>query len=171
MSHGLRDLDGVRVELCDECGFDGREPRHLATALAEAYRSIERLSDHPDAGQRPEPETWSATEYAEHCVEVTANIVAICARAAHRPESAHLAPPAGATTAAAEFINELSDAQWAAVTDGWPFELSVREAITHLLHDLEHHVWDIRRGYARIALAKRHRNRDQPLTAAIRRKR
>ncbi len=32
MSYGLRDLDGVRVELCDECGFDEREPRDLAQA-------------------------------------------------------------------------------------------------------------------------------------------
>ena len=152
MTYGLRDLDGVRVELCHECGFDGREPRHLGTTLAEAYASLERLRDHPDAGQRPDPETWSGAEYAEHCSH--GHIVAICARAAHRPDSAHLASPAGAAAATAEFINELSDAQWAAVTDGWPVELSVRETITHLLHDLEHHVRDTRRGYAKLALAR-----------------
>jgi len=39
------------------------------------------------------------------------------------------------------------------VTDGWPIEVSVRGAATHLLHDLEHHVWDIRRGYAKLGLA------------------
>ena len=34
MSYGLRDLDGMRVELGDECGFDEREARDLATAFA-----------------------------------------------------------------------------------------------------------------------------------------
>jgi hypothetical protein len=29
----------------------------------------------------------------------------------------------------------------------------VRVATLHLLHDLEHHVWDVRRGYAKLALA------------------
>jgi hypothetical protein len=40
MSYGLRDIDGVRVELCDECGFDGREPRDLVTAFAGTSRAI-----------------------------------------------------------------------------------------------------------------------------------
>ena len=58
-----------------------------------------------------------------------------------------------AAAATAELLHELSDAQWDAVTDGWPIEVSVRGAATHLLHDLEHHVWDIRRGYAKLGLA------------------
>ena len=29
----------------------------------------------------------------------------------------------------------------------------MRGVAVHLLHDLEHHVWDIRRGYAKLALA------------------
>jgi hypothetical protein len=39
-SYGLRDIDGVRVELCDECGFDAREPRDLVTAFAVCSRAI-----------------------------------------------------------------------------------------------------------------------------------
>ena len=71
MTYGLRDLDGRRVELCDECGFDEREPRDLPAAFAEVYASLERLHRHPEAGRRPEPETWSGKEYAEHCVDGT----------------------------------------------------------------------------------------------------
>lgn len=55
--------------------------------------------------------------------------------------------------ATAELVHDLSDAQWDAGMDGWPFEVSVRGALVHLLHDLEHHVWDVRRGYAKLALA------------------
>jgi hypothetical protein len=58
-----------------------------------------------------------------------------------------------ADAAAAALVHQLSGAQWDAATDGWPFEVSVRVATLHLLHDLEHHVWDVRRGYAKLALA------------------
>ena len=153
MSYGLRDMDGVRVELCDECGFDARQPRDLPTAFAEAYASLEHLSGHPDARDRPEAETWSGTEYVDHCVDVASQIVAICRRGAGRPESAASVSITEAAAATAELLHELSDAQWDAVTDGWPIEVSVRGAATHLLHDLEHHVWDIRRGYAKLGLA------------------
>ena len=153
MSYGLRDLGGVRVELCDECGFDGREPRDLGAALAGAFASLEQLSGHPDAGRRPEADTWSGTEYAEHCVDVADQIVARCNRGAGRPASAGLVSLTEAAAATAELVNGLSDAQWDMGTEGWPFEVSVRTATRHLLHDLEHHVWDVRRGYARLALA------------------
>lgn len=153
MSYGLRDMDGARVELCDECGFDAREPRDLATAFAEVYAYLERLERHADAGRRPETDTWSGAEYVEHCVDVASQILAICNRGSGRPESAPLESVVEAAEATAELVHGLSDSQWDGVTDGWPFEVSVRGAMLHLLHDLEHHVWDIRRGYAKLALA------------------
>ncbi len=58
-----------------------------------------------------------------------------------------------AAAATDEFVDQLSDPQWDAVTDGWSFEVSVRGALAHLLHDLEHHLWDVRRGYAKLGLA------------------
>jgi len=152
MSYGLRDLGGVRVELCDECGFDGRESRDLAAAFAEAYAALEQLSGHPDAGRRPQAETWSGTEYVEHCLDVAGQIVATCNRSAGRPASQSLVSLADAAAATAALVHELSEAQWDAGTD-WPFDVTVRGATLHLLHDLEHHVWDVRRGYAKLALA------------------
>lgn len=120
MSYGLRDLDGQQVELCDECGFDGRDERDLARSFEAASDSLQRLAIHADAERRPEAETWSGSEYADHCVEVASETLAMVARATRH--------------------------------EGWTFELSVRGAMVHLLHDLEHHVWDIRRGYAALAL-------------------
>lgn len=154
MTYGVRDLDGVRVELCDECGFDEREPRDLATAFAEVYASLERFHDHPDASRRPEPDTWSGAEYAEHCVDGTDQTLDICRRAVGRPESTSVVSLAEAAAATAELVGTLTDPPWDAVTDGWSFDVSVRGALVHLLHDLEHHVWDVRRGYAKLALAE-----------------
>ena len=153
MTYGLRDLDGERVELCDECGFDEREPRDLATAFAEVYASLERLQGHADASRRPEADTWSGVEYAEHCVDGADQTLAICRRATARPESTPLVSLSEAAAATAKLVGELTDPQWDAVTDGWSFAVPVRGAMVHLLHDLEHHLWDVRRGYAKLALA------------------
>lgn len=153
MSYGLRDVNGVRVELCDECGFDAREPRDLAPALAAAFATLQRLTGHRDAGRRPAEETWSGLEYAEHCVDVADQIVAVANRAVARPGTAHLASLSEATTTTVSLVDALTETEWDAVTDAWPFEVSVRGAMIHLLHDLEHHVLDVRRGYAKLALA------------------
>jgi hypothetical protein len=153
MTYGLRDLDGVWVELCDECGFDEREPRDLPTAFADVYASLERLQGHPDAGRRPEPDTWSGTEYAEHCVDGADQTLAMCRRAVGLPEARSAASLPEAAAATDELVERLSDSQWDAVTDGWSFEVPVRSALVHLLHDLEHHLWDVRRGYAKLGLA------------------
>src|SRR6478752_4873906 len=112
MTYGLRDLDGVRVELCDECGFDEREPRDLGTAFAGVYASLERLQGHPDAGRRPEPDTWSGTEYAEHCVDGTAQTLAICHRAVALPEPSAAVSLPEAAVAIADLISQLTDPQW-----------------------------------------------------------
>ena len=153
MSYGLRDMDGVRVELCDECGFDAREPRDLPTAFAEAYASLEHLRGHPDAATGPRPRPGRARSTSTTAWTSRARSWRSADRGAGRPESAPSVSISEVAAATAELVHELSDAQWDAATDGGPIELSVRGAAMHLLHDLEHHVWDIRRGYAKLALA------------------
>jgi len=153
VSYGLREFDGVRIELCDECGFDEREVGDLGTAFAQVYASLQHVERHHDANRRPEEETWSGAEYAEHCLDVADQILGICHRGAGRSESAPVASLAEAAAATNAFVGGLADSEWEAVTDGWPIAVSVRGAMVHLLHDLEHHVWDIRRGYAKLALA------------------
>ena len=120
MSYGLRDIDGVRVELCDECGFDGREPRDLLTAFAGTYASLEQLAGHPDADRRPEADTWSGREYVEHCVDGADQTVALCIRAAGRPGSEPLVSLSEAAAGTAALVDQLTDAQWDAPTDAWP---------------------------------------------------
>ena len=100
MSYGLRDFDGVRIELCDECGFDEREVGPLTTAFAHVYEALQRLQRHRDAGRRPEEETWSGTESAGHCVDVADHILAICSHGAGRPESASVLSLSEAAAAA-----------------------------------------------------------------------
>ena len=80
-------------------------------------------------------------------------ILAICNRGAGRPESSSVLSLSEATAATLELVGVLSNSQWDAVTDGWSFEVPVRGALVHLLHDLQHHVVDVRRGYAKLALA------------------
>ena len=152
MSYGLRDLDGIRVELCDECGFDGREVRTLNTTFAGVYAALEQLNRHPDADRRPEEETWSGQEYVVHCIDVASQILATCNEVTGRPDSAGLPSLPEVAAATAELVAGLSDAEWDTLT-GWAYGVTVRGAMLHLLHDLEHHVWDVRRGYAKLALA------------------
>ena len=99
------------------------------------------------------PDTWSGAEYAEHCVDGTDQTLAICRRAVALPESTSVVSLSEAAAATAELIGELTDPQWDAVTDGWSFDVPVRGAMVHLLHDLEHHLLDVRRGYAKLGLA------------------
>ncbi len=48
-----------------------------------------------------------------------------------------------AAAVTAELIGQLTDPQWDAVKDGWSFDVPVRGAMVHLLHDLEHHLLDV----------------------------
>lgn len=48
----------------------------------------------------------------------------------------------------------LTDGDRTGVLSGeYPFDVTVDWIVLHLLHDLEHHVLDVRRGYARLTLA------------------
>jgi len=51
----------------------------------------------------------------------------------------------------------------AVLSDKYRFDVTVEWIVRHLLHDLEHHVLDIRRGYAGFAMA------DHPVIATVER--
>lgn len=157
MTYTWHDIDGRMAELCDECGFDARElvGREDETArLDAAYAALERLLDHPDADRRPAEETWSAREYVEHCVEVAQWMFEkICATTGLAPVD----PPtdlAGCRRATSEVCGVLTEEQRAAVLRGeYAQDVSIEWLIRHQLHDTEHHVLDVRRGYASLARA------------------
>ena len=54
MTYGIRDVDGRLAELCDECGFDGREAMDLQGRLTAGYTTLADLARHADAHLRPE---------------------------------------------------------------------------------------------------------------------
>ena len=157
MTYSWHDIDGRMAELCDECGFDARElvGREDETArLVAAYAELERLLDHPDADRRPAEETWSAREYVEHCVEVAQWMFEkMCATTGLDPVD----PPtdlAGCRRATSEVCGVLTEEQRAAILRGeYAQDVSIEWLVRHQLHDTEHHVLDLRRGYASLARA------------------
>jgi hypothetical protein len=163
MSYGWRTVDGRDIEICDECGFDAREVGDESADLAEVLDRLAALDDRDDTHRRPEPDIWSASEYVEHSVEVIASILGYVARVlgTQEPEVNDLE---SAAHAVATIVPAITDDQRALLLhDEYRFPVSVEWLLRHLLHDLQHHVLDIRRGTARLALA------DLPEVSTVRR--
>lgn len=157
MTYTWHTVDGRMAELCDECGFDARElvdGADEAARLDAAYAALERMLDHPDAGRRPAPETWSAREYVDHTVEVSGVILEWVSTTAGGTPPATPTDLAGCRRVVDEVVPPLAPAQRAAVLhDTYPHPVTVEWLVRHLLHDTEHHVLDLRRGYARLGMA------------------
>ena len=152
MTYTWHDIDGRMAELCDECGFDARE---LSDGVDEtqrldaAYADLERLLEHPDAGRRPAPETWSAREYVDHCIEVAGALLEWASETAGVAPVAHPHDLAECRRAVAATVPTFTETQRAAVLEGeYQQPVTVEWLIRHLLHDTEHHVLDLRRNYA-----------------------
>lgn len=153
MTYGLRDLDGQVVEVCDDCGFDARFVSDAASSLDSAFTAMQLLQQRPHATERPAAEVWSAAEYAHHVVWGS-NIVRALIMAALRRSPTEPGNDLESTRAACvQLAASLSEADRLV---SCPFEGAPTDAgqlILHLLHDVEHHVLDVRRGYAVLALA------------------
>ncbi len=107
----------------------------------------------PDADQRPAAETWSASEYVAHSIYVVRETAEEVAGVAGQ---AAAAIPADCASALA-VVDALMDSPAGQHLDELMLEapfatISARANLLHALHDLEHHLLDIRRGYARIGL-------------------
>jgi hypothetical protein len=162
-------------ERCDACGFDGA--LYTDAALLEALRSLHvRWRQQLGAAGselriRPEPNTWSAIEYAAHSRDITALHVYGVEQALMQDEP--IFPPIGddlveaaavayadsnpgevveALGVAAERLARLADD---AGVDAWTRGLTVGESrsdvrrlLEHALHDSQHHLTDVERGLA-----------------------
>lgn len=152
MTYTWHDIDGRMAELCDECGFDAREltdGEHEARRLDAAYADLERLLAHPDADRRPAPETWSAREYVEHCIDVAGVLLEMASETAGAGPVTHPQDLAGCRQVVAATVPTFTETQRAAVLEGeYHQPVTVEWLIRHLLHDTEHHVLDLRRNYA-----------------------
>lgn len=70
-----KDWTWVLDERCADCGFETRSPARddlagLAADVGRQWAAV--LADHPDVHRRPDPQTWSALEYACHVRDVYA---------------------------------------------------------------------------------------------------
>ena len=164
-------------EQCVACGFDGGHYEH--NALLEALRALGQrwrvLLD--DAGTelriRPQPEVWSAIEYAAHSRDITALHTFGIEQALTVDEPCY--PPIGddlISAAAAEYagqdpvevVDELerqaqriaelaADAGPGAWSRGLTIgteRIEVQRLIEHGLHDSVHHLDDVERGLTRL---------------------
>lgn len=165
-------------ERCDACRFDGGlydSVTLLAAvrALGPSWRSLLAGVDNADLRARPEPEVWSALEYAAHSRDITALHVfgveqALTLDEPSLPAIADDLVDSAAVSYTEEDLDIVLDglehqalllAQLAdeAGSDRWARGLTiggeridVRRLLEHALHDSLHHVDDVERGLARL---------------------
>lgn len=158
MTYGWRESPGAPlggVELCDQCGFDARTVTDEPAELDQVFVQLARLLDHPYRGRRPEPDTFSADEYVDHCVEVARTLLRMITDVTELEPLDDIADLASARAAATQVLTALSeDLRDVRHTGAYSRDVSAGWIARHLLHDLVHHVLDIRRGYAMLALAE-----------------
>ena len=155
MSYGWRQMDGTIAEICDECGFDSRRVRNVIADLRSTLLAMQALLSDPDADRRPAAETWSAAEYVDHTILVIVECISEVA------EVAGLAVGAAPTNCqnSLQFLATFGEDIAGHDLDGVFLEVSFATLtgthnLLHALHDAEHHLLDIRRGYARFGLAR-----------------
>ena len=161
-------------ERCPECGFEYDLDQAVAAdiaivaTIAEAVALLAQLTDE-EARARPEPQTWSALEYACHLRDVlfTQRERVLLARRVTQPEPAAMGrdervehdgyaeqdPEIVArqlTDAALLFANvlaRLDDTSWdRTLVYNFPTKTvrSLRWVAVHTLHEARHHLGDIR---------------------------
>ena len=164
-------------EHCEACGFDGGvyDDASLLDALRALGPRWQALlgAAGPELRQRPEPEVWSALEYAAHSRDITEIHVFGVEQALTNDEPAFGNIDAGLVDAVAVDYNasdpdvvggeltrasaRLAQIAGDAGPDAWSRgltvggdRLDVRRLLEHALHDSLHHVDDVERGFARL---------------------
>ena len=156
------------VESCDECQFDASR-----WSRQDAIRTVEHAADLVGAAvaglapnrwnQRSRPDMWSIAEYIAHIDEVIEINVAGCERALAEPgrdiwvpdpqpfpsEPTHHDPVAlmddlrGRSETSARFFLGLEADEWNAVLSLDHLRWTIAWDLTHICHDLFHHLTDI----------------------------
>ena len=153
MSYGLRLIGSDPVELCDECGFDAREIVELVPELGSTLASLDAQRRRQFFEQSPQDGIWSGAEYAEHTVQVANVLVGMIEEAAGLDGSEPATDLTAAAGRIADVAKRLDDVGWNSPVDmGEGVTSPVPVVLAHLMHDASHHLWDVRRGIARLAL-------------------
>lgn len=167
-------------ERCEACGFDGSA--YDDASLVETLRLLGPrwrgllAEAGPELRIRPEPDVWSAIEYAAHSRDITALHCFGVEQALTGLEPVYPAIAADdlIESAAANYVDDdpdavayALDAQTAhlaqlaagAPADGWELGITigddrstVRRLLEHALHDSLHHVGDVERGLSRLRM-------------------
>ena len=164
-----KDWTWVLHEPCPECGYDVTtvDRAYLGARIRASAAPWADVLARPDAAKRPDPGTWSPLEYACHVRDVH-RIFGVRLASMIDEESPRFAnwdqddtavddkygeqdpaTVAGELLAAAETVaaqyDAVADDQWARPgvrSDG--SEFTVDTLGRYHLHDVEHHVWDLR---------------------------
>ncbi|HEY4270267.1 MAG TPA: DinB family protein [Galbitalea sp.] len=153
---------------CAECGYDSSE--HPDSSIAAAIRrnasAWPAVLARPDARVRPDDSTWSALEYSAHVRDVLRvylerlrlmldtddplypnwdqDASAIDQRYNEQDPAVVAAELEDAAATIATAFDRVDDAGWQRIgrrSDGASFTVSSMSK--YLLHDLEHHRWDV----------------------------
>ena len=169
--------DARSHERCSQCGFDGsryNDPELLGAIRTLIPRWQELLdSAGPELHDRPQPEVWSALEYAAHSRDITAlHVLGVMAAlqedepvvggigddviqsAADAYGDEHLLDVQRGLAAE---LTGLADRAGAAAPRAWSrglvisgTRMDVRALLEHALHDSTHHVADVERGLVQL---------------------
>lgn len=166
----VKDWTWTLDRACPECGFDAAAIERVAipALVRDAVSRFPDVLEGPDASVRPDPQTWSALEYACHvrdaCRVFTERVELM--RHEDHPRFANWDQDATAVDqrywlqdpqvvsaelsasgeAAADAFTHVRGDEWARTgsrSNG--SEFTVESLGRYLLHDLFHHVWDVTR--------------------------
>ena len=164
-----KDWTWVLDKPCPECGYDASaiDPLSVAGRLRAQEPIWRQALARRDAEARPSPEVWSVTEYACHVRDVAvlfearllmmltegdplfANWDQDATAVAERydeQDAADVAPQvADSLESLAESFDAVAPEEWTRTgrrSDGASF--TVGTFARYLLHDVEHHAWDVR---------------------------
>jgi hypothetical protein len=153
---------------CPECGYDASDhpDASIATAIRTNAATWPAVLARPDTRVRPNDATWSPLEYSAHVRDVLRiyhervrlmvetddpmyenwdqDATAVADSYNEQDPAAVAAGLADAASALADDFDALNAAQWQRVgrrSDGANFTIS--SLSKYLLHDLEHHRWDV----------------------------
>jgi hypothetical protein len=162
-----KDWTFVITQGCAECGFAPQPVEQTGARLLATLPAWEAALSRQDASERPAPTTWSPVEYACHVRDVCAlfrqrlelmlsqqnpefanwdqDAAALEQDYYHQDPRAVLDELVAEATATAGVFDAVADAQWERTgrrSNG--AEFTVATFAVYFLHDVEHHVWDVR---------------------------
>jgi len=164
-----KDWTWTLLRVCPECGFDAAsvEPVAIPALVRDAVSRWPDVLARRDAATRPEPTTWSALEYGGHVRDVCRifttrvqlmldeddplfanwdqDATALADRYGEQDPATVSAELAEAGEGLATAYSRVGHDDWARVgrrSNGSPF--TVETLGQYALHDLFHHVWDVR---------------------------